>query len=284
MKTVQQANTILVAKVTTPIALAGSLFLLAAGSLLDVRLAAQTADSQKTTASTQNKAAPKELIESGKTLFEQQCGFCHGRDAGGGETGPSLIDSELVKRDKAGTEVAAVIRNGRPEKGMPKFDLSGTAMDGVVAFIYNQQAGDASNGKRRGVRPADLQTGNAALGRQYFAGQGRCSTCHSPTGDLAHVGTRLIGLKLEQRMLYPDHAKAKATVTLPQGKSFSGEVAYNDEFTIAIRDAEGRYRSWPKIPSIKVQIDAPAEAHVELLSKYTDADIHNLMAYLQTLK
>ncbi len=232
----------------------------------------------------QDKVASKELIESGKTLFQQQCGFCHGRDAGGGETGPSLVDSELVKHDKNGAEIANVIRNGRPEKGMPKFDLTETAMSGVVAFIYNQQATNATNGKRRGVVPADLQTGNAALGKQYFEGPGRCSTCHSPTNDLAHVGSRLVGLRLEQRMLYPDHTKVKATITLPDGKQVSGEVAYDDEFTIAIRDAEGRYRSWPKTTSLKVKLDAPAEAHVELLGKYTDGDIHNLMAYLQTLK
>lgn len=246
-------------------------------------LAAQTAGTPQT-ASVQNKVASKELIESGKTLFQQQCAFCHGRDASGGETGPSLLDSELVKRDKTGVEVANVIHNGRTEKGMPKFDLSGTAMDGVVAFIYNQVATSATNGKRRGVLPADLQTGNAALGKQYFEGAGRCSTCHSPTKDLAHVGTRLVGLRLEQRMLYPERVKATATVTLPGGKSFTGEVAYNDEFTIGLKDAEGRYRSWPKIANVKVQIDAPAEAHAELLGKYTDGDIHNLMAYLQTLK
>ena len=268
-------------KTLTP--LAGFVSILAVGPILHVRAAAQTAGVQPT-ASTQNLRASKELIESGKTLFQQQCGFCHGRDAGGGETGPSLVDSELVKRDKTGTEIAGVIHNGRPEKGMPKFDLSETAMAGVVAFIYNQQSGNANNGKRRGVLPSDLRTGNAALGKQYFDGQGRCSTCHSPTGDFVHVGTRLTGLKLEQRMLYPDRVKSKATVTLPGGKSFSGEVAYDDEFTIAIRDSEGRYRSWPKIPSVKVEIDAPADAHAELLSKYTDADIHNLMAYLQTLK
>jgi cytochrome c oxidase cbb3-type subunit 3 len=178
-------------------ALASLLSILTVGPLIDGRLAAQST-------SPKDKVASKELIESGKTLFQQQCGFCHGRDAGGGETGPSLVDSELVKSDKSGTEIASVIHNGRPEKGMPKFDLSETAMAGVVAFIYSQQAGNASNGKRRGVLPSDLRTGNAALGKQYFDGQGRCSTCHSPTGDLAHVGARLIGLKLEQRMLYPD--------------------------------------------------------------------------------
>ncbi len=259
------------------------LFLLAAGHLIDAPLEAQTAAAQQAT-STQTKAASKELIESGKALFRQQCAFCHGRDAGGGETGPSLVDSDLVKRDKAGSEIAGVVRNGRPERGMPKFDLSETAMAGVVAFLHDAEASNVSNGKRRGVLPSDLRTGNAALGKQYFEGQGRCSTCHSPTGDLAHVGTRLVGLRLEQRLLYPNRAKTKATVILPDGKSFSGEVAYDDEFSIAIRDADGRYRSWPKIPSVKVQIDAPAEAHAELLAKYTDADIHNLMAYLQTLK
>lgn len=262
----------------------GLTLLLAAGSLLELPLAAQTASAASQTASTDNKAGSKELVESGKTLFQQQCGFCHGRDASGGETGPSLLDSELVKRDKTGTEIASIIRNGRPEKGMPKFDLAANAMDGLVAFIQNQRAADATNGKRRGVLPADLRTGNAAQGKRYFEGQGGCFKCHSSSGDLAHVGTRLVGLRLEQRMLYPIGTKAKAVLTFPGGKTISGEVAYNDEFTIAIRDAEGRYRSWPRVPDLKVQIAAPAEAHAELLSKYTDADIHNLMAYLQSLK
>lgn len=265
----------------TPFPVAGQ-SLVAICALLATPLAAQNGLRQ--TASTQNKVAPKELIESGKTLFQQQCAFCHGRDASGGETGPSLVDSELVKRDKTGAAIAAVIHNGRPEKGMPKFDLSETALAGVVAFIFNQQASSATNGKRRGVLPSDLRTGNAALGKRYFEGEGHCSSCHSTTGDLAHVGSRLVGLKLEQRMLYPNRAKEKATVSLPGGKSFSGEVAYNDEFTIALRDADGRYRSFRKTASLKVHIDAPAEAHAELLSKYTDDDIHNLMAYLQTLK
>jgi len=253
-------------------AITGLLPLLAVGAVLQSPLAAQP------------KTDSKELIESGKTLFQQQCGFCHGRDAGGGETGPSLVDSDLVKKDKTGSEIASVIRNGRPEKGMPKFDLADNAMNGVVAFIINQQASNATNGKRRGVLPSDLRTGNAAEGKQYFEGQGRCSTCHSASGDLAHVGTKLVGLRLEMRMLYPNGAKSKATVTLPSGKLVTGEVTYDDEFTIGIRDSEGRYHSWPKTADLKLKIDAPAEAHAELLGKYSDRDIHNLMAYLQTLK
>lgn len=263
-------------------ALAGPFPALAVGTIFAVALAAQQANQQ--TATTQNKTGSKELIESGKTLFEQQCGFCHGRDGGGGETGPSLLESELVKRDKTGSELAAVIRNGRPDKGMPKFDLSDQAMSGMIAFIHNAEASNATNGKRRGVVPADLQTGNASLGKGYFENQGKCSSCHSPTGDLAHVAKRLVGLRLEMRMLYPTNAKSKATITLPSGKTLSGEVAFNDEFTVSIKDEEGRYRSFPKTADLNLKINAPAEAHAELLSKYTDDDIHNLMAYLQTLK
>jgi cytochrome c oxidase cbb3-type subunit 3 len=48
-------------------------------------------------------------------------------------------------------------------------------------------------------------------------------------------------------------------------------------------DQEGWYHSWP-VSTIKYKIDDPAQAHAELLGKYTDDDVHNLMAYLQTLK
>ena len=91
----------------------------------------------------------------------------------------------------------------------------------------------------------DLQSGNAEAGKQYFNGAGKCSSCHSPTGDLAGIAKRYQGLKLEQRMLYPEGATAKATVTLASGQTVTGKLAYRDEFTIGLRDATGWYRSWP---------------------------------------
>ncbi len=83
-------------------------------------------------------------------------------------------------------------------------------------------------------------------------------------------------------MLYPRDAPAKITVTLPSGKTITGKLAYRDEFTVGLKDESGWYRSWPA-GQVKYTIDAPAEAHEALLGKYTDTDIHNLMAYLQTL-
>ena len=153
----------------------------------------------------------------------------------------------------------------------------------MVGFIHNQTTVLQQRGNRKGVEVADLQTGNAEAGKKYFNGAGKCISCHSPTGDLAGIASRLKGLRLEQRMLNPSNASAKVTVTLPSGKTVSGKVAYHDEFLIGLRDDAGWYHSWPT-NQVKFTIDAPAEAHAELLTKYSDADVHDLMAYLQTLK
>jgi cytochrome c oxidase cbb3-type subunit 3 len=230
------------------------------------------------------QAFPPALVESGNSLFQQNCAFCHGRDAGGGETGPDLTRSKVVTDDVNGDKIGSVVRNGRPEKGMPRFNLPDNDIAGLVAFIHTQTASAASqNGKRRGVDVADLQTGSAEAGREYFNGPGKCSSCHSPTGDLAGVARHYEGLRLEERMLYPRDAPAKVKVTLPSGETVSGVLAYVDEFTVALRDASGAYRSW-RTSDVKYAVNAPAEVHAELLGKYTDADIHNLMAYLQTLR
>jgi cytochrome c oxidase cbb3-type subunit 3 len=190
----------------------------------------------------------------------------------------------LVADDVRGNKIGDVIRNGRVEKGMPRFPLPEQEVSALVAFIHDQKTkAEAQVGGRRGVDVADLQTGNAAAGKAYFNGAGTCSSCHSPTGDLAGIASRLQGLKLELRMLYPRDAPAKVTVTLPSGSTVTGKLAFHDEFTVALRDESGWYRSWP-VSQVKYSIDAPAEAHADLLSKYTDDDIHNLMAYLQTLK
>lgn len=227
---------------------------------------------------------PSKVVQTGGSLFVQQCGFCHGRDAGGGETGPDLTGSKLVAADVNGDKITPVIRNGRPENGMPRFDLSDSDLAALVAFIHFQKVEAASRkGGRRGVDVADLQTGDAEAGKRYFNGPGTCSSCHSPTGDLAGVAKRFEGLKLEERMLYPRGAKAKVTVTLANGQSLTGELVYRDEFTIGMRDSAHRYHAWPA-SSVHYTVDAPAEKHADLLARYTDDDIHNLMAYLQTLR
>ncbi len=228
---------------------------------------------------------PSSLVEKGSTLFVANCAFCHGRDAGGGEDGPDLTRSKLVSEDVGGDKIGPVVKNGRPQNGMPAFgSLSSDDISAIDAFIHTEKyMADSSNGKRRGVDPEDLQTGNVAAGKAYFEGTGGCAGCHSPTGDLKGIATKLVGLRLEERLLYPRGAKAKATITTRSGETVTGEVAYHDEFTISVRDANGKYHGF-RTADVTYKLDNPAEAHAQLLAKYTDKDIHDLMAYLQTLK
>jgi cytochrome c oxidase cbb3-type subunit 3 len=235
---------------------------------------------------------PAEQIATGRTRFAAQCGFCHGRDAGGGDTGPDLTRSGLVASDVRGDQIAPLLRSGRPDKGMPAFTLPDADVTAIVAFVHDQKTqADNAVGGRRTVDAADLQTGNAAAGKRYF--DGACARCHAAAGDLSGVATRLPPLTLLQRMLYPaaiagrggdpSRVPQRVTVTLRSGQQVTGALAYRDEFTIALIDASGWQRSWPTA-GVTVAVDDPLQAHVEQLAKYTDADMHDVLAYLQTLK
>jgi cytochrome c oxidase cbb3-type subunit 3 len=252
----------------------------------------QSPASQKPPQTVTPQTYPPELVQQGQGLFAANCGFCHGRDAMGGETGPDLTRSALVAEDVRGDKIAPLVKTGRIDKGMPPVNLPDGDIAAIVAFIHDAKTkAESLEGNRRTVDVADLQTGNAQAGQRYFSGAGGCATCHSPTGDFAGLANRLQGLQLFQRMLYPGGrgrggtppASPVATVRLPSGESVTGKVAYRDEFTIAITDAAGYYWSWPT-SKVKATIDDPLAAHVAQLAKYTNDDLHNVLAYLQTLK
>lgn len=237
---------------------------------------------------------PPEQIRAGQQTFTAQCGFCHGRDAAGGEGGPDLTRSELVAQDLRGDKIAPLIRTGRGS--MPAVSgLSQTDVDAIVAFVHDEKTkSETLVGGRQSVDPAALATGNADAGRAYFNGAGGCSACHSATGDLAGIGTRYQGLALIQRMLYPTAGRPSpprptATVTLANGETVTGPLAGQDEFTITLgqpgsdkNSAEAR-KSYEKT-AVKYKIDDPMSAHFDQLGKYTDRDMHNVYAYLSTLK
>ena len=236
--------------------------------------------------STATQTYPADQIQAGQRIFTAQCGFCHGRDAMGGESGPDLTRATVVAEDVRGDKLGPLLRAGRVDKGMPAFALSAPDLTAVVAFVHDQKTkAESLTGGRRSVDLADLQTGDPESGRRYFAGA--CATCHSPTGDLAGVARKLQGLALLQRMLYPapgrEGSKATVTVTLSSGQIVTGRFAYRDEFTIGLTDANGWYRAWPA-RQVKFVVNDPLQAHVDQLGKYTDGDMHDVLAYLQTLR
>lgn len=256
------------------------------------RGAGESPASKRPPATVTPQTYPPEQVQAGQTRFVGQCGFCHGRDAGGGESGPDLIRSALVAADVRGDKLGPLIRQGRPDKGMPGSNLSDSDIAAIVAFIHDTKTkAETLGGGRRAVDVSDLQTGNVEAGRQYFNGAGGCAKCHSLSGDFAKVGSRYQGLALLQRLLYPGSgreagpppARANATVTTRDGQVVTGRLLSLDEFTIVITDSSGWSRSWP-VKQVKIAIDNPVQAHVDQLSKYTDKDMHDVFAYLQSLK
>src|SRR4051812_23371375 len=219
-------------------------------------------------ATSQNYTADQ--IREGEVRFGSQCGFCHGKDAAGGESGPDLTRAELVAQDTHGNKVGPVIRAGRPSAGMPAFkDLSEGELNAIVGFLHSQMDKFAElGGGRRSVEPADLATGNAAAGREYFNGKGKCSSCHSASGDLAGIATRVQGLNLLRRMLYPTGnpgaTQVRATFQLPSGQTVVAPVAAEDEFSVTVLDPLAARQTYQR-SAVKVKIDDPLSGHFDQL-------------------
>jgi mono/diheme cytochrome c family protein len=226
----------------------------------------------------------------GQKLFSQNCGFCHGQNATGAE-GPDLLRSTVVLHDEKGETIGPVVLKGRPDKGMPSFAGLTPAQIYDLAEFLHWRVEQVAN--RFGYKMQNIVTGNAKAGEEFFRGAGGCVRCHSPSGDLAHVAAKFEPADLQAQFLYPseqvhqenarDQLAPSVTVTLPSGERISGTLKRMDDFEISIWDTSGTYRSWPRA-EVKIEIHDPLEAHRELLSKYTDADMHNLLAYLETLK
>lgn len=225
-------------------------------------------------------------VARGQATFRSTCGFCHGEDATGGR-GPDLVRSVLVSHDQKGSLITPVVRNGRPDKGMPAFSsLTDQQVSDIVEFLHYRQFQALHNGRVASTYPLSrLLTGDAAAGKRFFYDAGGCSKCHSVTGDLAGVAKKYSPVDLQQQMVYPAEKAPPetATVTLTDGTRFEGKVVRNDEFRISLICKDGWYRSWP-LSSVNVQIHDPLAAHRQLMFTYTDADIHNLFAFLETLK
>jgi cytochrome c oxidase cbb3-type subunit III len=221
--------------------------------------------------------------ERGRKQFEQSCGFCHGADATGAR-GPDLVRSPLVAHDVKGDQIGQVIRQGRPDKGMPAMPLSDAQILDIAAFLHARAAEALHSASVPKGYPAErLLTGNAEAGKTFFNGAGGCNKCHSAAGDLAGIAGKHSPIDLEARMLYPEGKHATAVVTLPSGEQVKGEVTHADDFVIALRDASGWYRSFRR-DRVKVELQDPLAAHRELLERLKQADVHNLFAYLETLK
>ena len=219
----------------------------------------------------------------GRAQFAQTCAFCHGPDATGGR-GPDLIRSPLVAHDQKGELIGEVIRSGRPDKGMPAIPATDDQVADIAAYLHARALEALSSSSVPRDYPAEkLLTGKADAGKAFFEGAGDCKNCHSPTGDLAGVASKYSPVELEAHMLYPGDKPKSAVVTLASGEQVRGTVVRSDDFMIGVRDDSGWYRSFSR-DKVKVEIHDPLEAHRKLLDTLTTAQVHDLFAYINSLK
>jgi cytochrome c oxidase cbb3-type subunit III len=245
---------------------------------------ATSAFAQDPTTAPAQKPADAQMVAAGKTQFVQTCGFCHGANARGA-SGPDLIHSELVSHDVGGNLIGPVVHNGRPDKGMPAFDLKDSQIEAIAAYLHSEaKLAYSVYARGPGDYPVEkLLVGSAAEGKKFFNGAGRCATCHSVTGDLAHIATKYKPVDLQSKIVFPSGLTPTLTVHDRSGKEWTGTQVYADEFTLSLKDSSGWVHSWNR-KSVKADVHDPLEAHEQLLFSYTDANMHDLFAYLETYK
>lgn len=241
------------------------------------------------------KEYPPEVLENGHKLFSQNCAFCHGANAKGGETGPDLLRSVTVLDDDNGERIGQVVLNGRPDKGMPKFAVTQEQISAIAAFLHDRIRAAALRGT---YQILNIVVGDAKAGEAYFNGVGGCTSCHSASGDLAHIGSKDDAVTIQQKIVMPrevrngrsrsnvaDSEPRAVTVSLASGETFFGKLVHIDDFTVALTDTKGDYHSFTRDGDMpRVEVHDPLQLHTDLLTRYTDSDIHNLTAYLVTLK
>ena len=236
-------------------------------------------------------------VARGEKTFGEKCASCHRANARGG-TGKGIAEVDLLRSpmvldDLGGREIGEFLKFGRPEKNMPKFDLTTQENSDIAAFLHRQITAASERGTY--VR-LNVLSGDPKAGEAFFNGPvGKCSTCHSATGDMIVGGGAVGGRGGRGRggavaadpaaSPTPSKTAITATVTTKSGEKFTGLPVQVTDFVVVIQPSSGPIKSfvrqgdWPK-----VELHNPLQAHVDLLPKYTDADIHNLAAYLVSLK
>ena len=249
----------------------------------------------------QRAAGDPAEIARGKTLYGINCTVCHGADLRGGDLGgPNLLRSQTALSDRDGESIVPIIEGGRESSGMPAIKMSPADARATAAYIRSvlETIGRQGTPPSVGQAAPSILVGNAAEGQAYFAA--KCASCHSPTGDLQGIASRISDAKILQNLWLSGGAgrggrggrgaaaspvpPTTVTVTLPN-EAIQGRLIRIDDFFVTIADSDGAQRTIRRTgDSPKIEIHDPLKAHRDLLPLYTDKDVHDLTAYLVTLK
>jgi cytochrome c oxidase cbb3-type subunit III len=253
-------------------------FLRIAGILLAVAAATTMTSSQ-----TPNTQSPsKQIVTSdGKKLFEGRCAVCHGLDGGGGEHGPDIARASSEK-SRSDSELFHIIHDGLVPKGMPSFSSIGDEkIRAVVAHLRLLQ----------GKTTTEAARGDPVHGKELFRGKGGCADCHAMRGYGRFVSTDLTDFavthdanEIRDAILNPRGAEgmgqSAAAVTTIAGDRFLGRIRNENNSSIQIQDAQGRFYLFVKSSLRSIERSTapamPANYQRELSTK----EIEDLVSYI----
>jgi cytochrome c oxidase cbb3-type subunit 3 len=232
------------------------------------------------------------MAARGKTLYSLHCTFCHGADAHGGDGGgPSLLRSLVVLDDNQGELIGPVVKNG--QGSMPKFPLADAQIADLAEYLHSFPISS-----RTPPSTIDILVGDAKAGEAFVAA--KCASCHS-ADRLRSFAARVTDDKaMQQTWLMPGSGggrggrggnapstapPVRVVVTLPAGEKVEGTLVRMDDFVVSLKQADGTHRSFRTFgTNTTVDIQDPLAPHKALLPTYRDADIHNVTAYLASLR
>jgi cytochrome c oxidase cbb3-type subunit 3 len=255
----------------------------------------------------------KEAHDRGRALWASHCIDCHGSQARGSDTGPNIIRTKTVNFDRsaetAGSVLGPFLKAGHPtQSNKPSASFTDAEVVALANFL-RERVNDTMRGSPL-FTVGDIVVGDARAGEAFFNGAGGCASCHNATTrSLAGIATRIpVPVDLQQRMLFPGAggrgrggrggARGAApggpapvnpnaitvSITSPSGPPVSGVLVEESDFYITVREADGTIRVVRRTPAMKIAKTVPLQAHIDLLDRLTDKQIHDLVAYLETLK
>lgn len=248
--------------------------------------------------------------DRGRTLWASHCIDCHGSQARGSDTGPNIIRTKTVNFDRsaavAGSVLGPFLKAGHPTQSKkPSSSFSDDEIVGLAHFI-RERVNDTMRGSPL-FTVGNIVVGDPKAGEAYFNGAGGCAACHNATTrGLAGIATRIPApVDLQQRMLFPGGGgrgrggrgrggppgpppvnpnAVTVTIAPASGPAISGVLVEESDFYVTVRESDGAIRVVRRTPGMKVEKAVPLQAHIDLLDRITDKQIHDLVAYLETMK
>ena len=254
---------------------------------------------------------------AGKALWTTHCITCHGTNARGTETGPNLTRTETVNYDRAtperpgtGQVLGPFLKKGhQTQSGKPSASFTDEEIMQLAQFLSERVNETMRGSPTYIVLNENVLTGDPKAGEAFFKGAGGCTTCHNEKErNLAGIGSRITSAQqLQARVLYPGPAGGRGgrgrgaaaapaapatpnplapvtTIAMPGQSPMNVTVVEEDAFMITFVDPSGAMRTVRKGPNVKITVTNPMQWHIDFADRLEDKQMHDLTAYLWSLK